>query len=148
VGQKGQTSEDKVEQMKKGLALSLSEQPGVEMQLSDTADGLVKIVKKAGEGEKPAQGVFSGLSADGKQVFLGANEIVDGDQLTTLCADIKAVQFVRNQAIGSSELRDHVVLFSLEVEPRDIQPAEKNLKRFGNVSDGNSECGCPVSVDF
>jgi hypothetical protein len=62
------------DQFKKGLELSLSEQPGTAPKLSDAADGLVKISKAAGEDEKPSQPMFAGLAADGKNVFVSVNE--------------------------------------------------------------------------
>lgn len=62
------------DQFKKGLELSLSEQPGPAPKLSDATDGLVKISKAAGEDEKPSQPMFAGLAADGKNVFVSVNE--------------------------------------------------------------------------
>lgn len=61
------------DQLKKGMALISGESKGPEMTFSDAEGGLIKGAAKAAEGEPAKNPMFVGLSADGKQVLIGAS---------------------------------------------------------------------------
>lgn len=61
------------DQLKKGMSLISSESDGPEMTFADAEGGLIKGSAKPAEGMPAKSPMFVGLSADGKQVLIGAS---------------------------------------------------------------------------
>jgi hypothetical protein len=96
------------EQLKQGLTLISSEGQGAEMTFSDLAGGLVKGTPK--DAEAGAQPMIAGLSADGKQVFIGANEQSVQDAVGRAAKPVELPAALAGIVAGPSQMQLAVVL--------------------------------------